>query len=299
MKSDYKIIQISRKRKNEENASYIIENINTHKYDQIKVPQNEKIYEKNDYVDTKHIDVLNNEKIYKDYQKINCRNKKVYKDNLIEIADFLITSKNDPDFLRKKLLWNKIEKESQTPNHKTCAGKTTDDEKEKTICRCMYHYNLDNSFCNTCKLKPKWHNDNPEIKIIEYEYPTDKHYKCVGGVDLVIEYKNKVYATEVKPETSKETLARMFSEILTYTQDIEQLKREKNISVIYPAICFFENSKQHQDFKKYSDELPDIIKTIRQSISVFIITTKKNKNTIDFFIQPYNQYVIRLSKSEK
>ena len=294
MLSNYKVIKISRRRKSEKNASYIVQKKDTQIYDQIKVPQNEIFYEIGDYVEKKYIDCLNNEKLYKDYQKINCNEKLVYSSNLKEIADFIQESNNHKDILRKKLLWDKIQKEEQNPEHTSCAGKKKNDLKEKTICRCMYHYNSKNSnksICNNCSLKPKWRNVSRDVTILEYEYPTTKKYENVGGMDLILEYKNQIYATEIKPENSNETLARMFAEILTYTQDTNMLEKEgfMNGRKANPAICFFEGSKQNKDFKKYKSELEDIMNIICKTISVFIIKKRnEDKEIIDFEIEYLN-----------
>lgn len=129
MASDYKVIKISRRRKDETNASYIVQN--GEKIDQIKVPQDEVRYEKGDVVDTKYIDSFNKVKLYKDYQKINCNEEIVYKSNLKEIANFIQKSYKEPAFLKKQLLWEKVLRESQTPNHSKCAGKKSNDKKKK------------------------------------------------------------------------------------------------------------------------------------------------------------------------
>lgn len=125
---------------------------------------------------------------------------------------------------------------------------------------------------------------------MEYEYPTTRKYENVGGMDLILEYNNQIYACEIKPENSTETLARMFAEILTYTLDTERLEKEsfmKNRKP-KPAIGFFENSKQHKAFNKYKSELKDKMDIICEKISVFIIKIKKNENEIiDFQIEPY------------
>ncbi len=292
MASEYKVIKISCRRKNGDTASYVIQNGDI--YDQIKVLQKEISYERGDIVDTKYIDFIKKDKLYKDYQKINCREKRVYASNLIEISNFIRQSYKDPTFLEEKLLWKKIQKDEQNPDHSKCAGKISDDTKEKTICRCMYHYNstnTDKSACKSCSLKPKWHNVSNDVDILEYEFPTTKKYENVGGMDLIFEYKRQIYACEIKPENSTETLARMFAEILTYTLDTKRLEQESFMKKRKPkpAIGFFENSKQHKEFDKYKTELKEDMDIICEKISVFIIKTTKNKNgIIDFKIEPYN-----------
>lgn len=294
MESDYKVIKISRRRKDEKNASYIVQNIETKIYDQIKVPQNEVCYEKGDIVDKKYIDCFNNDKLYKDYQKINCNEEAVYIDNLKEIANFIKESEKDKEFLKNKLLVKSIQKESQHPNHSKCASKKSNDNKEKTICRCMYHHNSknsDKSFCKNCNLENQWRNISKKVEILEYEYPTTKKYENVGGMDLILEYDNQIYATEVKPKNSSETLARMFAEILTYTQDTKLLEEESFMHgrSPKPAICFFKDSKQQKAFDKYKTELKETMDIICEKIFVFIINTKENEDKIvDFNIEPYN-----------
>jgi len=284
MEPVFKVVSIASKGK--DNQSYNIQNQQTLQYDQIKVPVNIE-YKIGDIIDNNFVDSINKSKLYKDYQKINSRDKCIYQDNLKELSGFIEKSKIDPNFLKELLLWNKIENELQNPVHIICGKKQKSDGKEKTICRCMYHFNKDTERqeCLTCKQKERWHNISPDVKILEYEYPTTKKYTNVGGIDLILEYNDQIYATEVKPKSSKETLARMIAEILTYTCDIELLKQEPFIKGrnILPAICFFKNSDQEKDFYTYKELLEPILKTI----TVFVINKKENPNGItDFSMEP-------------
>ena len=289
MLTDYKVIKVSSR--GDKTSSYLVQKKGTNIYDQIKIQNSEKIYELGEYVNENHLDYIANKKIYKDYQKINCNEEQIIISNLNEIADFIQESYKNSDFLKNKLLPKKIQKEDQNPNHSSCDGKISKDRKEKPICRCMYYYNSNKNskkICNQCALE-KWRNKSKDVNILEYEYPTTKKYKNVGGIDLILEYKNQIYATEVKPKTSRETLPRMFAEILTYTQDTEKLEEQDFMKgrKPRPAICFFEGSKQHKAFIKYKTELQEPMAIICKKIFTFIVKTESNEEgIIDFIIEP-------------
>ena len=223
--------------------------------------------------------------LYKDYKKINCREDYIYSQNIQEIAKKITSENMKEAWLVSKKRTNK----AQTPNHQLCAGynTTTKNAKEKTICRCMFHFSRKDTDCDKCGLEKKWLNKSADIKICEYEYPTNSKWTGVGGIDLVLQYKNKFYATEVKPQKSRETLCRMFAEILTYTQDTDNLKKILKTDRLIPAICFFEGSLQEEDFEKYSQSEKESMDTILKVISVFRIKHEKPKNhIINFEIEP-------------
>ena len=223
--------------------------------------------------------------LYKDYKKINCREDYIYSQNIQEIAKKITSENKNETWLVSKKSTNK----EQNPNHQICAGYITNTKnaKEKTICRCMFHFARKDTECNKCGLEKKWLNNSADIKICEYEYPTNSKWTGVGGIDLVLKYKNKFYATEVKPPKSRETLCRMFAEILTYTHDADNLKKILKTDSLIPAICFFEGSLQEKDFEKYSLSEKESMDTILKAISVFRIKTEKPKNgIINFEIEP-------------
>ena len=97
----------------------------------------------------------------------------------------------------------------------------------------------------------------------------------VGGMDLILD---DTYAVEVKPQSSSETLTRMFAEIITYTLDCAAGYK--------PAICFFEDSQQMKDFEKYryNPDLQFIIKFIK----IFYFKITKMSPICEFKILPYN-----------
>ena len=83
---------------------------------------------------------------------------------------------------------------------------------------------------------------------------------------------------EVKPVDSTETLTRMIAEILTYTLDC---------AIEYkPGICFFEGSKQMEDFEKYrsNSDFQYILKFVKPFYIKIVEEGKINK----YKILPYN-----------
>lgn len=189
--------------------------------------------------------------MYKDDPKLNQRSKLT--DNIVEIADRLRRAKSsrDPEAALKKWLFDEEDDAAglngfgqHNPCHKQCDGFDTKRVTEKRICHCMFYFNSGlPKECKNCKLPFKWRYTSEEwitdrVRITEFEYPTQHVIKGMGGIDLVFDEK---YGVEVKPpmKSSKETLARMFAEILTYTLDAVN-PAAKNHRYL-PAICFFEN----------------------------------------------------------
>ena len=224
--------------------------------------------------------------MYKDHLEVNQRNDSAYSQVLKEEALFLnqyYASKDNKDILREVFLpdselsvpKNKGTK-LHTPNHDNCSGIRKDDSNkltEKRICRCMYYYGKKPEKCQNCLLINKWQNVG-EIQVSDYEWPTMHVYKKTGGMDLILDDK---YAVEVKPVDSTETLTRMIAEILTYTLDSS---REYE-----PGICFFEGSKQMEDFEKYrsNSDFQYILKFVKS----FYIKIVEKAHIIKYKILPY------------
>lgn len=167
------------------------------------------------------------------------------------------------------------------PRHEKCsgvsgAGRVT----EKRICRCMFYYGK-SDVCGSCALQKKWRNAG-SIKVADYEVPTTHVLLEVGGIDLILDDQ---YAVEVKPKNSRETIVRMMAEILTYVQDIEKEYK--------PAICFFEGSKQMDDYRKLMNDgnrdflyLLNVVK-----IKVFYVHCVEHaKGIMDYKILPIEDY---------
>ena len=85
----------------------------------------------------------------------------------------------------------------------------------------------------------KWKlSDESKFKIIDYEVPSSYVIKGIGGVDLLLAYGNEKF---------------------------EDCK---------PAICFFEGSKQHEQYKTLKDK-EEFQKILRgKEISVFYFSVK-------------------------
>ena len=135
----------------------------------------------------------------------------------------------------------------------------------------MYYYNLDNSNakCADCLFTAPWKNVG-DYEILDYEVPMPTVWNKVGGIDLLLKNKqdDTIYAVEVKPEKSKETLVRMVAEILTYVE-ISDYQVEK-YGKVKPAICFFKDSIQWKDYDTYKDD--PYFKIMMNQVEVFYIT---------------------------
>ncbi len=103
-------------------------------------------------------------------------------------------------------------------------------------------------------------------------FASAKHFLW-NGVEMLLPFlypdeKEKLYGTmfavEVKPEQSKESLARMFAEIITYNEFFDN---EWNY---IPSICFFKGSIQCKDFLRFKNN--DDVKTILEEVEVFYLT---------------------------
>ncbi len=180
---------------------------------------------------------------------------------IAEICKEAYASENPIDILKKRLR-DKWEKEKvHIDTHEFCGQCQTDTITEKRICRCMNYFDENSKTCNEeCKLKLKWKNVG-DIKVLDYEKPTKNVMEKVGGMDLILD---DHFAVEVKPYYSKETLSRMFSEILTYTVDEE----------FEPGIAMFkynhdtgEESYQWGVFQMLENE--DYLREIMKHVKVF------------------------------
>ncbi len=208
-------------------------------------------------------------------QEIAEKCREAYKDDILNtkvLSDFLI----DKDAKKGDEL---------TPDHSSCDGfkNTPRSGGEKQICHCMFYYNnnLPKKCDSTrCDLKP-WKNVG-EISINEFEYPSKYDIPGIGGIDLVLNYKNVVYGAEVKPPNSNETVSRMVSEILTYSVVDRLIEFE-------PAIAVFRNSNQYNTIVELEKNEDDAWLEIKKHISVFVIDYEENNEAKEFSIVPYDE----------
>ena len=236
--------------------------------------------------------------MFKDKETINRRNMVEYGENLRLLAEALRANEKQPGKLRVLLL-DGIEKENKqrNPNHELCTGcknpkNTAMRITEKRLCRCMYYFNhlpmskKQKGACDKCDF-PLNRTNIGEYEIYDHEVPMDEKWLKVGGVDLIIKGKDTdtFYGVEVKPKKSDETLARMAAEILTYGEiNCYQGNIAGNQRISYkPGICFFEESKQHKDYLKFtgvcsfskktsnSEEIMADFREILSYINVFLV----------------------------
>ena len=228
--------------------------------------------------------------LYKDERRIN--QKSNLRESMREIAELIEMAGGvckSRSVLIEELLNGAESKQVHIPNHERCSGCDTEKLTEKRICRCMYYYMKNPKKCNVCMLEEKWNNVGA-IEVIDYERPTKYVLKNVGGMDLIVKDGEQKYAVEVKPSDSKETLARMFAEILTYTIEMEAAVEEKNIK---PAICFFEKSEQMAEYMELMEEKDEALEYIMQYVKVYYFKTKKNpvdSKVTDFEICEIKRY---------
>lgn len=196
--------------------------------------------------------------LYKDNDEINRRSKQ--EEQLKKLADMI----RNGDY-QEQLLPKPRYPYDHKLDHSHCDFSSESSERvtEKRVCRCWNFYNKANcdAKCDTCPFEFKKKNIG-SIEIDDFEYPTKFNIAHVGGIDWLLKDNDEIFATEVKPPKSDETIVRMLAEILTYTVD----------SDYKPAICFFTDSKQHCDYRKYKDNL-DFQYIIKQTgIRVLCIT---------------------------
>ena len=201
--------------------------------------------------------------LYKDNEDINRRSKQE------EQLKFLAEMIRDGDYKEKILPEPRYPYEHKF-EHIRCDFSAVSPKRvtEKRICRCWNYYNkpIVNEECNDCQFKFKKKNAG-SIEIIDFEVPTEFNIANLGGIDWLLKDGDEIFATEVKPPESTETLVRMIAEILTYTIDSEYK----------PAICFFADSKQHDDYNEYKNNA-DFQYIINQTgIRVLCITYDENR----------------------
>lgn len=216
-------------------------------------------------------DAMQKEKSYLKEIAGKCR--EAYKNGVLDtkvLYDFLV----DPHATKGK---------DRNPDHGFCSGflKSKRSGGEKQICHCMFYYNSDlPKDCNNCKL-PYWKNVGT-IPIVEFEFPSKYDIPGIGGIDLVIDYKNEQYGVEVKPLNSNETLSRMVSEILTYYV-VEKLIQFK------PAIAVFRGSKQYSTIVEFENNKNEDWEEITRHITVFVIDYKEKNGVNEFSIEPFGK----------
>lgn len=192
----------------------------------------------------------------------------------------------------------KIEKELERIKNKDIS-KESDFEKREV--RCLFYRNNKGCLGKDCPLYKKKYelkNGSQRLGFVDYEVPTEKKYRNIGNIDLIINYNGKKYATEVKPnvknndyvknDANKENLLRMISEILTYDFCCpNRFYREKN-RYDNLAIAFFEDSFQHREYSGFPNDIQrehaqkkfhKIIKAIlkKAHISVFMFVGNMQK----------------------
>ncbi len=179
------------------------------------------------------------EVLYKDNEDINRRGKQ--EEQFKILADMIRNGDYEENLLPKPR-----HPYDHNFDHNSCdfSLKNPKPVNEKRICRCWNYYNksVHNAKCSDCPFKFKKKNVG-NIKIVDFEVPTKFNIAKLGEIDWLLKDGDEIFATEVKPPESTETLVRMIAEILTYTVDSEYK----------PAICFFSGSKQHRDYIKYKD----------------------------------------------
>lgn len=217
--------------------------------------------------------------LFKDKESINHRNWDDYLSNIWMLAAGIRETDGSRNGTHMLLDASFISSKEHKPNHDGCSSFGTNNSVtrvvEKRMCKCMYYYNADATICQQCKLDLKWKNVG-KIPIIDCEVPTKYVIKSVGGIDLLIrDETGSTYSVEVKPRESNETLARMMAEAYTMVAAEEPYK---------PAICFFKNSRQCEDFCNPIIHNDTAFQYLLQKIAVFYITTERIGNIIEFEI---------------
>lgn len=205
---------------------------------------------------------------------------------LNRIANILRNMPNEEpqriSYLRKVFLEGQISEKPSKPNHNECKKCNSSRTTEKRICRCMKYYGFDMNECMSCELEKKWKNIG-SIYVVDYEVPMKHAYDKVGGIDLIIQTDEGKYAVEIKPpKGNKESIARMFAEILTYT-----IEPDTDDNYYHPAIGLFNlnNNFQMKQFIEKKDN-PDL-EYILKYITVFIINIVDKGDIIEYSIKQY------------
>ena len=222
--------------------------------------------------------------MFKDNDTINQRGPAVYASNLKALADVVRENGLRSKAVREFLMEGAVpEATPHRPNHAGCSYRNADGAinrisvTEKRICRCMYYFNRleasqkQQEKCEGCDFPGKRKNIS-DYTILDYEVPMPYVVSGAGGIDLLVESPNgKIYAVEVKPDDSKETLARMIAEILTYCEISDYTVLNRGCSLpVQPAICFFKNSQQWEDYFKLQSNSD--LEFLLGLIKVFYIT---------------------------
>lgn len=192
-----------------------------------------------------------------------------------------------------------LTEQSHKYKHNNCTGFTDGNDRitEKRICKCFYYLNNDHSKnCTSCNLFNSEYmgmkiHENCDYSIVDYEVPNSQLAKSLGEVDLLLTDQVTLFATEVKPPKSKETLLRMITEILTYTWNENlfystTVKNKYGDKKIAPAICFFEGSNQEDEYNEaLKDNNSIILRLIDHfKIAVFCISQKEDKTAMIDYI---------------
>ena len=222
---------------------------------------------------------------FKDEKGINYTGINYQREYLKKVADICKKAfekgVNKNEILKKELRIpsTRADNAEHKPEHFICKGCKSNARREKRICRCMYYYNQDKypRLCDSddCKIPLRWKNTGT-IKVKEYEWPTEYVMKHIGGIDLILEDgEGTKYGVEVKPYYSKETISRMFAEILSYTIDTDYK----------PAIAVFRDSEQRKMIDYFRKENNPDLKEIEEHVKVFTITYEEKGNIATFSIE--------------
>ncbi len=214
---------------------------------------------------------------FKDKSDIN--NKTAETANLKELAKICkeANSASNPTKILEAFLIGDCDTDKRHhENHDGCSGCNSDSETEKRICRCMYYYDKDPAVCDGCKLPYRWKNVG-EIKVTEYEIPTEKVIEGVGSMDLILDDK---YAAEVKAPSSGESLSRMFAETLTYTIG----------SKYKPAIAIFEGSEQWNRLNEHYGK--DYLTELMNHVAVFVIYVEYEGELAKYRIDEFDRKML-------
>ncbi len=210
--------------------------------------------------------------MFKDHDKINQRTQLVYASNIRALANAVREYGLQSKELRLFLLEGaEPEKTPHCPNHNGCSYRNAEKPAdqisvtEKRICRCMYYFNRPDSTktqrakCERCDFPGKRRNIS-SYTVLDYEVPMPYVVRGAGGIDLLVQSPDsKIYAVEVKPDDSKETLVRMIAEILTYCEISDySVVNHGHLLPVHPAICFFKNSQQWDDYIEMQRD-PDLL----------------------------------------
>jgi len=227
-------------------------------------------------------------KLYKDDSKLQ-REKglKYLADSLGDLEKALLDGHELSEFYSYK---------EHKPYREKCTRSDKDDSKsdndEERIFRCLYYCSKNkspNEKCpkDKCSYSHKYIVDEDcEFIVQDYQVPRDKKVPGVGKIDLVLKNikDNKLYAVEVKRDDrdNKENILRMIAEILTYTTVTPRYhyedpkKYNEKGPVMIPAIGFFKDSPQHDDYKdlrKDENENQNLKKIIDSTgLKVFLFT---------------------------